>query len=289
MENIRAISLMILAMAGFALGDVGIKLMSRTVPLGQTVLMMAVGGTLIFAIWTRLSGRKILVRALAHPAVIMRWGAEMAAAISMPLALMLTPLSLVTSIQQAGPIVVTMAAALIFGETVGWRRWSAILVGLCGVLLVLRPGTAGFDSNAWYAVIAMLGLAARDLATRAVPRSLSTLQLATFGLAAMIPSGLVLHVWLGGLVLPNAAEWALSLMTIIATVLGYYAITAAMRIGEISAVIPFRYSRLVFGIVLGILVFSESPDIWVYLGGAMVVGSGIYMVWRERRLRHSAA
>jgi len=275
---------MILAMAGFAAGDAGIKVLANIGwPVGQIMLWLGLGGTFGFAVWTKLTGQSILSRDLIHPAILVRYAAELGAATCMVCALALTPLSSVTAILQAAPLVVTMGAALVFKEQVGWRRWSAILIGLVGVLLILRPGTDAFNLLSLFAVGAMLCLAARDLATRAAPLSLSTLQLATFGFSALILAGIVLTPLGLAHISPGFSGALWMVFAIVTTIGGYYAITTAMRVGDISAVSPFRYSRLLFGLSLGVAFFNERQDAWMLAGAALVVGSGVYSVIRERR------
>jgi drug/metabolite transporter (DMT)-like permease len=281
-DNLRGILLMVLAMAGFALGDVGIKLLAGAVPPGQIMGTMGIVGTIVFAVWTRARGLPLLPRAVWHPAVGLRFLAEIAAGAGMVLALTLNPLSLVTAILQAAPLVVTMGAARIFGEQVGIRRWSAIAAGLVGVLIILRPGVEGFSPQALWIIVAMLGLAARDLATRAAPRDLENLQLATVGFFALVPTGAILIAFGQAPIWPGAGDWGLLIFTFATTIGGYYAITAAMRVGEIGAVTPFRYSRLVFGLVLGMAIFAERPDALAYAGAALILAAGLYSAWRER-------
>ena len=281
-DNLRGIVLMLLAMAGFAFGDVGIKWLSGAVPPGQIMGTMGLAGTVVFAIWTRVRGLPLLPRDIWHPAVALRFLAEIVAGGGMVLALTQNPLSLVTAILQAAPLVVTMGAARFFGEKVGIRRWSAILAGLLGVLIILRPGLSGFDLQALWILVAMLGLAARDLATRATPRALNNLQLATVGFFALVPTGALLTLFGATPIWLTPGNWAVLTFTILTTIGGYYAITAAMRVGEIGAVTPFRYSRLIFGLVLGMVVFAERPDTLAYAGAALILSAGLYSAWRER-------
>lgn len=284
-ENLRGIVWMLLAMAGFALGDVGIKSLAGTVPPGQIVGIMGLVGTAVFAIWTRARGLALLPAAIWHPAIALRFAAEIVAGGGMVLALTLNPLSLVTAVLQAAPLVVTMGAALAFGEKIGLHRWTAIGLGLLGVLVILRPGIDGFEPAALWIVIAMLGLALRDLATRAAPKVLDNLQISTIGFFALVPTGALLTAFGAAPVWPSVAAWGGLAITIAATIAGYYAITAAMRVGEIGAVTPFRYSRLVFGMVLGMLVFAERPDALAYGGAALILAAGLYAAWRERLRR----
>jgi drug/metabolite transporter (DMT)-like permease len=288
MQNLQGIILMILAMAGFALGDVGIKTLSGSLSLSQIVMTMGVCGTSFFLLLCRARGQPVLTRGLRHPAVATRGLAEVFAALFMVNALALTPLSLVTSVTQAGPLLVAIGAVLVFGEKVGWRRWSAILVGLTGVMIVLRPGTADFNILALLAVGATLALAMRDLSTRAAPKTLSNLQLATVGFASFLVAALLLKPFTPPWQVPTLAQSGLLALAVCPTIAAYYAITAAMRVGDISVVTPFRYTRLLFGVVLGIVFFGETVDLWMAIGGALVVASGIYTVLREHRLHRQA-
>jgi drug/metabolite transporter (DMT)-like permease len=176
-----------------------------------------------------------------------------------------------------------MGAAVILREPVGWRRWTAIAVGFTGMLLILRPFGAGFDPNALFAVIAVFALALRDLLTRRVPAVMHTLQLALLGFAAVIPAGVLLL--LGQT--PMAPGWREA--GLMAGILGlgmvsYIAITLATRTGEVAVVAPFRYSRLVFAMAVGAMLFGERPDPWTLAGSALIIASGLYTFARERRL-----
>jgi drug/metabolite transporter (DMT)-like permease len=212
-------------------------------------------------------------------------------------ALVLLPLSLFSSILQAAPLVAAAGAALFLGERVGWRRWTAICVGLAGVLLILRPGSAsltggpGGDTMALglaCAVLSVLSVALRDLATRATPDGITTLQLVFWGYTTTILSGLLLTViqaepW----VWPDADAW---LMLFGAQLLGitfYYTLTLALMIGESSVVVPFRYSRLVFALALGVGVLGERVDAIMLVGLVLVTGSGLYTLLREAQLRRA--
>ena len=181
-----------------------------------------------------------------------------------------------------------MGAALFLGETVGWRRWTATLVGLFGVLLIIRPGMTSFEPLSLLALIGVFGLAMRAIATRRAPPSISSMQLSYLGFFATVPAGLGLLLFSET---PLSAMSPNNLLTFAAAMLvglfAYYAIVAAMRVGEVSFVSPFRYIRLLFAMVIGITVFSETIDGLTLLGAAIIVASGIYTVWRERKHRRS--
>lgn len=280
---------MILAMAGFATADTFIKLAARSLSIGQIVFWTSVMAAIFFAILTLAARRPILSPLFFHPAVLIRNTAEIVGSLCIISALSLAPLSLVSAIGQANPLVVTLGAELFLGEKVGPRRWMAVIAGLAGVLIILRPDATGVSLGALLAVGSVFGLSARDLATRRVPRDASTLQLATYGFSALIPAGAV-FMWLspaGGTLTP--LNTAMLIGATAGAAVGYYAITSAMRLGDVSMVAPFRYSRLVFALVIGILLFGERPDAWTLIGAAIVIVSGIYVFARERQLARRAA
>ncbi|MEM1302393.1 MAG: DMT family transporter, partial [Pseudomonadota bacterium] len=150
--NLRGAALMSLAMALFALEDMMIKIMASDWPIGQIVLALGLGGTPIFMAMCKQKGLPLWQPDLAKPPVILRNVAELLGTFGFVTAIALIPLSTASAILQAAPLVVTLGAALFLGETVGWRRWTAILVGLFGVLLIIRPGFAAFDPLALWAV-----------------------------------------------------------------------------------------------------------------------------------------
>ena len=283
-NNLRGILWMIASMAGFAIEDALIKTAAGSVPVGQILMLLGCGGATIFGLLARRSGVPVLTPVLLSRPVLVRNLAEMFGTMAFVSALVLAPLSTVTAIIQATPLAVTLGAAVFLKAPVGWRRWTAILVGFAGVLLIVRPGSAAFDLGAVLAVGAVFGLAARDLATRAAPSSVSSLQLATWGFASVVPAGAILLLASGGAVVPDRAATLSLLGALTIGVFAYYAIVSAMRVGEIAVVTPFRYSRLVFGMAIGILVFGERPDALTYGGAAIVIATGLYTLIREARL-----
>ncbi|MBT8408455.1 MAG: DMT family transporter, partial [Alphaproteobacteria bacterium] len=248
---------MILAMAGFALEDAFIKLAAGGLPLGPIVALFGLGGFLFFAGLKAARGGALITADSFAPAILWRALTEVIGRAGYFLGITLTPLSNASSILQASPLFVTLGAALVFGERVGWRRWLAIGMGFLGVLIVLRPGLEGFTAASLFTVVGTLGFAARDLGTRAAPKSLNNLQLAAYGFVVLIPTGLVLSLFTGPAALPDAATYAFIAAAIVFGITGYYGITVAMRRGEIAVVTPFRYTRLIFALILGFAMFGE--------------------------------
>lgn len=270
------------SMAGFAVEDAFLKAAAAQLPLGQIMALMGVTGALVFAALARAQGAPALPRTLFRRTMLVRSAFELVGRLFYGLAVALTPISTASAILQATPLVVVLGAAWLFGERVGWRRWALIGLGLTGVLIILRPGLAGFDALSWLAVIGLLGFAGRDLATRAAAPSLTMAQLGLAGFAVLALAGTVLLARSGGAVWPAAGQWVMIAGATIFGILGYGALTQAMRTGEVAAVTPFRYSRLLFALVLGVLVFGERPDAMTLLGAALIVICGVALMAGRR-------
>ncbi|WP_324754700.1 DMT family transporter [Roseovarius sp. Pro17] len=288
MDNLRGSILMLVAMAGFAAEDLFVKLLSENMPVGQILMMLGTAGCVTFAIATRAQGTRLISPVLLTRPVILRNVGEIIAAVTYITALALADLSTVSAILQATPLAVTLGAALFMGAQVGWRRWSAILVGLIGVLMIVRPGLDAFDVSSIFAVISVVGLAIRDLATRAIPTSVSSMQLSCYAFGTMVPTGAVMLMFHGEPSMPDPLAWAYLLGAMVFGVMAYYFIVGAMRIGEVAAVTPFRYARLIFALILGMSLLGERPDTWTLIGAAVIIASGLYTLIREQRLARHA-
>jgi drug/metabolite transporter (DMT)-like permease len=281
--NLRGSLFMVAAMAGFAVEDMFLKSAARHMPVGEVITLFGLGGMLAFVVLARRQGVAAFPRALLSRTLLVRSGFEVTGRLFYSLAIALTPLSVASAILQATPLVVVAGAAVIFGETVGLRRWIAIFAGFAGVLLIIRPGIAGFDVLSLLTVIGLIGFAGRDLATRAAPPALSNMQLGVVGFAMLSLAGLIILMVKGDYRVPDITGLGLTLAATAVGVFAYTALTAAMRTGEVSAVTPFRYTRLLFALILGVTIFGERPDALTLLGSAIVVASGIYVLTQNRR------
>ena len=287
--NLRGIVLMVVSMAAFAIEDSFIKRAADDMPTGQILLMLGVFGAAIFTVMAARAGQKPFSRDLLQGQVMLRNLGEVIGTMGFITAIALTPLTSATAILQAMPLAVTLGAALFLGESVGWRRWTAILVGFAGVLVIIRPGLEGFDINSLWAVLAVFGLAIRDLATRRVPARIGSMSISVSGFVSVAILGATMLALSGGAVWPGTLQTALMVGALSAGVVGYWMVVEAMRVGEISAVTPFRYARLIFALIIGILIFGERPDLMTLVGATLVIGSGLYTFARERVRRRNAA
>lgn len=292
MQNIRGIILVTLSMAAFAVEDTFIKSMSQGLPVSQVLIMLGLGGAIAFATLTYIQRgtlAPLVHRDMRSPVMLWRNTSEAVSAMFFITALSLVPISTVAAVFQATPLAITAGAALFLGEQVGWRRWTAIAIGFLGVLIIIRPGAAGFQIAALLPIAAVFGIALRDLLTRQMDPTIPSASVAFFGFVAVIPAGMAMSFFFDPFVMPAGIQWFLILGAIVFGVSGYYAIVLAMRIAETSIIMPFRYARLIFSMFLGILIFGESPDIWTYLGAGIVIGTGIYTFLRERHAMREVA
>ncbi|MEI4486566.1 DMT family transporter [Frigidibacter sp. MR17.14] len=289
MDNLRGILLMVASMACFAIEDAFLKAAAAGLPLGQLIFVNCVAGMLVFGTLARLQGRALFARGAWGGMALLRNTSEILSSFSYITALALIPLSLASAILQASPILMTLFAALFLGEMVGWRRWCAVAAGMAGVLVILRPGTEAFQPEAIWAVVSVLALTVRELATRRVSPEVGGMQIAFSACAMLTGLGAVMMAFEGGPVMPDAAEAGLLLGVVASGTLGYGAVIAAARTGEIAVVTPFRYSRLLFALVIGAVVFAERPDALTLLGAGLIIASGLYTLARERKRRKMLA
>ena len=284
-DNLRGTTLMVLSMATFTCNDAVMKAVTQTLPLYESV---ALRGLVVLAMMLVIAaiqqgGVRLTVARTDRGPLVLRTAADIVSTLLYLLALRKMALADLSAIMQALPLAVTLAAALVFRERLGWRRFSAIGIGFAGVVLILRPGTGAFDIWSALGLAAMFLIVVRDIATRKFTVGTGSSTIAFYA---------ALTVTLSGVVLGAAEDWRLptlreALLLLLAAgflTVGYLAAVATMRVGEISFVAPFRYTSLLFAIVLGVLVFNEWPDLWTWTGSGLVVGAGLYTILRERAL-----
>lgn len=275
---------MITAMALFALEDTFIKAAAVDLPIAQVITLFGLGGALAFGGLAMARGERLFSHDVLAPVMRIRAFFEISGRLFYILAIALTPLSSATVILQATPIVVVASAALFFGENVGWRRWTAIGIGLLGVVIIIQPGSDSFSLLSILAVLGMLGFAGRDLASRAAPATLAANILGFYGFLAIVVAGLLYAAWEGKpFAMPDSATALYLTGAVLIGVFAYISLMTAMRTGEVSAVTPFRYTRLLFGIGLGVVMFGESVTLPMMIGSALIVLSGLFILARGRK------
>lgn len=287
-DNLIGSIWMVAAMGLFAIEDASIKVASTHASIGQVLMFFGLGGAMLFALIAAKRGDRLVASALRSSSMRYRMLSEVAGRLFYSMAVVLTPLSATTVILQATPLVVVACAAMLFRERVGIRRWSAVFVGLTGVIVVVGPGRDSFSMLSILAVLGMLGFAGRDLASRAAPPTVTTAVLGLYGFISVFMAGCLLAIWKGE---PFSwPELSLLLPLTVAVCVGvsaYACLMKAMRTGDVSAVTPFRYSRLLFGIGLGIFWFQESLSTPMVAGSALIVVSGLIILGGRRDIESS--
>lgn len=283
MDNTKGSLFMVLAMACFAIEDMFLKKATTMIPVGEALILFGVIGGAIFAAMGRLNNEALIHPQWRSKPMLWRAGFEISGRLFFTLAIALASLSTASAILQATPLFVSLGAIVIFSEVVGARRWIAMLVGFLGVLLILRPGPEGLQLTSLFALLGTIGFAGRDLATRASPATMTNPQLGVSGFTMLVIAGCIAAPYTGGFVMPDMLTLIYVVVASLVGVIAYSALTSAMRMGEVSVVSPFRYTRLIFAMIIGMLVFGENPDAWTLAGSALIVASGLYTVLRSRR------
>jgi drug/metabolite transporter (DMT)-like permease len=281
-STLRAIAAMLASQASFTINDMLIKLAAAEIPGGQAIFMRGICVTVLaLSLGVALGGIGPLPGKREARLIGWRSVGEVVGTFLYLSALFRMPIADATAILQFLPLAITAGAALFLGEPVGWRRWSATLVGFAGVMIVIRPGTSAFNPWSLLALSAIGFMVLRDLATRRIGTHVPTLLIATI-------SGIVITVASTGFLLVETWVWpgskavALTTAASIFVLGGYYWIIDAMRQGNVAIVATFRYSVILWALLAGILVFGEWPDGIDLLGTGIVIAAGLYTFMRER-------
>ena len=287
-DNMLGSGYMLLAMASFAIGDSILKFISTEMPLGQILFTRGLFAITILYLIAKKLGSLRPISAIFKAPFLLRILGEVFATYFFFTALFQIPIANAAAIMQALPLTVTLAAAYFLGEAIGWRRISAILVGFIGVILIIQPGLDGFNIFSLYCLMAVFACTLRDIATRRLDKDTPTI---------FVTLVTVIVVAIGGGLLGFTESWVPSTLyttsilgiASLFLITGFIGIVSSMRVGEVAIVTPFRYSVLIFAILIGLLFFDEIPNTITIIGSVIVVGSGIYTIYRERRVSRKLA
>jgi drug/metabolite transporter (DMT)-like permease len=286
-ENSRGALFMTLAMAAFTFNDALVKAVTSELSIPQIMAVRGVMTTLLVYGIARYLGVTISLKVVTHPLVLLRTAFELGATLTFLSALAHIEFAAASSILQSLPLAVTLGAALFLGEPVGWRRWTAIAIGFLGVLIIIRPGPEGFTPAALLAVAAVFFTASRDLTTRRLQADIPTISVTLFTSFANTVIGALLIVPMGGWQPVSAGAFGYLALASVLVFAGYQTVIKSMRSGEISFVAPFRYTGLLWALLIGIFFFGERPNIYMLTGAVIVIGSGLYTFYRERKRQTS--
>jgi drug/metabolite transporter (DMT)-like permease len=281
--RLAGIGLMLAGVLMFSLGDALGKYIVATYSVGQLLLLRACASLLFLAplMWRNRAALRQLERPWLQLLRVILSTMEVAAFF---LAAVYLPLADVITYYLACPIFVTALSAIVLRERVGWRRWSAILAGFCGVLIALQPSA---QTVTWPAMIALGGsmsFAVLMLITRSL-RATPDIVLAssqfmgtfTFG-ALLAPFGWVQPTW-GSLGFFAAAGWV--------SVCALLCVNRSLKLAPASSVVPYQYSMIIWAVMFGYLVFGDVPSAATLIGAAIIIAAGLYIFLREQALgRH---
>ena len=280
-DNARGALMMMAAMAGYACNDVLIKFTAQDIGLYQAILVRGLAATALLGVITFWRREVRLPRAPRDRWLLgCRIVTEIIITILFLTALLHVPLATVTAILQFTPLALTFAAAVLLGERVGWRRYAAIGIGFFGVILVVQPGAESFNVYALYGLAAMVGVVVRDLLTRHMSDAIPSLFVAFSTAAAvtlMAATVCLTQAWTP----MSTADIGWLLAAAVFILIGYLSSVTSIRTGDISFVTPFRYTIMLWAIVLGWVVLDETPDTLMLIGTAIVTATGVYAIYRE--------
>ena len=277
----RAVAMMLAAVGLFALMDAGLKLLSAHYPPFQVAALRGASSLPFVLAWALATGGGASLFRVRWPLHLLRGVLGVAMMVTFVYALRSLPLSTAYSIFFVAPLLITALSGPILRERVGPRRWTAIAIGLLGVLVVLRPTGAGVLSLAGLAVLlAALGYAVSAITVRVLARTDST-QAMVVWLMAMIALGAGALAARGWVAIDGTHFWVIGGVGV-AGALGQYAITEAFRWGEASLIAPLEYTALVWGVGLDLALWGVLPDGVTWIGAAIIVASGLYLLRRER-------
>lgn len=284
-DNARGAVYMMVAMAAFTINDTAMKALTQDVPLFQAISMrgvlMLIG---LIALAKVLRQWKPVLPRRDGMIIGVRCIAEIASTVLFLAALMHMPLANLSAIMQALPLAVTLAAAVVFKDKIGWRRMTAILIGFVGVLIIIRPGPDGFAIWSLMGLGSVVFVVVRDLSTRSIGRAVPSVMVAVWASIAVTAAATLASLVQGWQPL-TAGQGGLVVLASAALVVGYLFAVMVMRVGDIGFVAPFRYTALIWAIFLGWLVFGALPDLLTLTGAALVVATGIFTLLRERKIK----
>lgn len=284
-DNARGALYMAVSMAAFTMNDTAMKSVTQTMPVFQAILLRGILATIgLLLLGGYLKSLRWNLPRRDRIAIAVRSVAELGATATFLAALVHMPLANLSAIMQALPLAVTLAAAVFFRETIGWRRMAAILVGFLGVLIIIRPGPQGFELWSLLGLASVGFVVVRDLATRFLSREVPSVNVAVWASLSVTLMGGIVTLGSGW---HEVTGQEATLVTTAAFFLlfGYMFSVMVMRVGDIGFVAPFRYTALLWAIALGWIVFGNFPDGLTLIGAGLVVGSGVFTLWRERRHR----
>ena len=281
LANRRGIRFMVAAMACFIANDSMVKLASETLPAGQLIFVRGMMASLLVLAVARATAAPIAASQLTHRWVLARAAIDAMATFTYLVSLFHLPIANATAINMASPLFIVALAVPLLGERVDARRWAAIAAGFAGVLLVIQPRIEGFNGYALLCLAATLLHAVRDLVVRRIPAGIPSL-------AITLATAVSVTLLAGLLSVPQGwqplglREIALLAGASVFLASGYHLIIRSTRMGDMSTIAPWRYTGLLWALIVGWVIWGDLPNALGWAGIALLIAAGVYLIRRER-------
>ena len=283
----RGIALIISSTIFLASSDAMAKYLTKSLPSAEIAWIRFAVFLLIMLPMVMASGKPNAMRSTRPLVQVLRGLALLSSSIFFIVSLGYLPIAEAAATAFIAPVFVTGLSMVFLGEKVGMRRWAATTVGLIGVLVVVRPGTAAFDPAAIFPILSALGWAVALVLTRRISgadRAITTMAYTAL-VGFLVMSAVVPLYW----VTPNGTQILLGTGIGVAATVGHWIVVQAFRYADASVLAPFSYVQLVWVTLLGYFVFGEVPDAFTFVGAAIIIASGVYTAHRERVRRAKIA
>jgi drug/metabolite transporter (DMT)-like permease len=281
-DNLKAAVLMVLAMSLFAANDAIVKWLTAGLPTGEIMFLRGIVATGLLLVASRALGDRITVSGLFERWSLIRGAVEVTATYLFLTSIKLLPLATASTLLFAAPIFVTALSMPLFGERVGVWRWSAVVAGFVGVVIIAAPGAAGLNVAMAVPIAAAFAVSGRDIVTRFIPATVPSGSVAITSSVCVTFGGLATAPW--GWVTPQTGDlaWIAGAATLLAMAYSLYVVT--IRTGELSFTAPFKYVVILWAAVFGMIFWSEIPEPRAVVGAVIIIVSGLVIFYRERRL-----
>jgi drug/metabolite transporter (DMT)-like permease len=272
---------MLLGTAAFAVNDIFLKIVADELPATQILCLRSLLATVLLGGLAVALGQARSLAAAARPLVLVRGTMELFCAVLFVSALPYVPIGNLTAIAQMAPLIITLLGALVLGEIVGWRRWTAVAMGLAGGILIAGPAEGGVNLYTLLALGVPVMVAVRDLIARRIGTDIGVLPM-TFSLSAVVAAGTALGAFAGDWVVPSGGALLMIGAACLLALLGHAAVLTAVRESDLSSIAPLYYVQTVWAGLAGLAVFGEVPGLAAIAGIALVIGAGLYTLRRQR-------
>ena len=283
-KNLYGALFMTLSMFGYASTDAFIKFIGLILPLSEILFIRGVVAVFLLFLLTYIRNEFFIkIKNDQYKYLFLRIFGDIGCTILFLTALINMKIANATAILQCLPLALTFCAALFLKERVGWRRWSAIIIGFFGVLIIIKPNSGDFNYYSLMAMGAVFFIVLRDLSTKKLDQSIPSSFISLVTAASVTLTGLLFapfQVW----VIPSIELFGALSATALFLILGILFNVMCMRIGEVGFVVPFRYSIILFSIIYGIIFYNEIPDLSMIFGAFIIIVTGLYTFYREKSL-----